>query len=724
MNNYKRFVNYDNALIPLNEGFFSWLKGLLKNLIGGIFHVDSYEKFVDRLNKMPRIILGLDSETTNESQKVNIIQEEVYIPKRSRTKIFEGRSRFATPLTEGSNKMDNLGLDKDLIKNLLNYGNSLIKKESSNVSFTDEQKEKLVDIYNNKVKKDRNLEAFSQKIDKDGENGIKGFENKDYYIVLYAIKTIVETDNKDKEVKEDNEIISFLDACFNESENEELKKQIEEFKSKISKLEEDIRLLEKEKDKIKEEDEKALSEALKAHREIESELRTKIKDLEQSNEDKDNIINILISTYAPKIEELEKEVEKLKEENEALRKENDKLNAEIKHMRGEDYESEFKPITYDDLSKKTKMPSFKNALIQLLASLNDRTRQLNDKITPEILETMRNNLQQKKTINMSDIQVIEIAVSSFINLYSSGKLGLPKPQKGQELNVSELSQYKNVVQNSDPSKKFVSLYEALEKVVEQYKESFYAQWKEIRDKEVKYQQNKADNASWSGDGDVSYETLEKMHDNELEIESAINDIIDGCRSLIPNAIMGYFISSPIYKAAEEKINEMIDVLIENEKVLEENKKNPDLEVISVFNDILSDTIKEEDKEKIAEASNLFTEKVNDIINNKQISDVLDFNQGESFDIVIKSSGVKIAQKETIDTLMKKMQDVKSRLAFACLYFVYNNKPLKIEEDINGQKVDLFNISAQGHQDDVTQQGESFNKRNNLRKIYDYYTWQK
>lgn len=102
-------------------------------------------------------------------------------------------------------------------------------------------------------------------------------------------------------------------------------------------------------------------------------------------------------------------------------------------------------------------------------------------------------------------------------------------------------------------------------------------------------------------------------------------------------------------------------------------------------------------------------------------------------------------------MFKKIQNNKCRLALACLYFVYTNKPLKVEEDVNGQKVDLFNIStqqnnqqqndsSQGQQDSTnqqgnvtqqpqqntqtTQQGESFGRRNNLRKIYDYYIWQK
>ena len=133
------------------------------------------------------------------------------------------------------------------------------------------------------------------------------------------------------------------------------------------------------------------------------------------------------------IKKLENDIEELKKENEELKDENVKLKAEIKHMRGEDYESEFKPITYDDLKNKTKLPSFKNALIELLSALNDQTSQLNDKITDEKLAAMRNNIAENKTIPMSDIQILELSVSAFLNLYSSGQMSLPKPQKGESL---------------------------------------------------------------------------------------------------------------------------------------------------------------------------------------------------------------------------------------------------------------------------------------------------
>ena len=100
--------------------------------------------------------------------------------------------------------------------------------------------------------------------------------------------------------------------------------------------------------------------------------------------------------------------------------------------------------------------------------------------------------------------------------------------------------------------------------------------------------------------------------------------------------------------------------------------------------------------------------------------------------IIKSSGVKITQKETAETLFKKLQDNRVKLAFACLYFVYTNKSLKVEVVINNQKFDLFNLSGQQNNQQnnntqnqqQTQQGESFGRKNNLRKIYDYYIWRK
>lgn len=748
MKNYKKYVGYENSMTPLNEGFFSWLAGLLKNLVKSIFHVNSYDKFVERLNKMPRIIIGLEENgdnavstqsesTTNINDNDNVYNnsnESFYIPKRSRRRLYEARSRFVEPLKEASSKIDNLGLDKEFVNKLLSYGNSIVKKEDSNISFSEEQKAKLVELYNNKVNKDKTVETFAQKAESDGEAGVKGFENKDYYTVLLAIKNIVENNNsnseENKEEVKDNNASSLLALILNTTENEQLKEQIEEFKNKVSKLENDIKILEEEKNNIKEEDKKKLEDTLELYEVIEKELKNKIDELVNSNDNKDRTIEELIATYEPKIGELEQEIDRLKEENEKLKNDNSNLTAELKHMKGEDYKSEFKPITYDDLKNKTKMPSFKNTLITLLQSLNDKTVQLNDKITDEKLQEMRKNIENHKTLPMSDIQVIELAVSDFLNLYSSGNLGLPKPEKGEEFTLADLSKYQNVVSNANPERKFASLYNSLNKVVDIYEDNFNDELKFIRDMEAKYQQEKANNASWNGQKDISYNTIKKMSDNDTMIRGTIDSIIDGCRSLIPNAIMGFFIASPIYKAAEEKINTMLDVLIANEKVIEENKKNPDLQVISVFSDILGNTIKEEDDKKVEEATTLFTEKIKEIVNNEQLKNIVNVN--DSLVDIIKSSGVKITQKETAETLFKKLQDNRVKLAFACLYFVYTNKSLKVEVVINNQKFDLFNLSGQQNNQQnnntqnqqQTQQGESFGRKNNLRKIYDYYIWQK
>lgn len=616
MRDYKRFINYDNALCPLNEGFFSWLKGLLKNLIKGVFHVNSYEQFVDRLNKMPRIILGLDDKGVDESYSpnvINVINEDNNIPIRSRSR------------------------------------------------FTNNPQPQV-------------LEASSK--------------NK-YKKLSDAIK---------------NRTLNI--------ENEELKKEMEKLNNTIIELENNIDLLNKEKDEIDNESKNKLEELQKKY----NDLSLSLLEITDAN---DKEIKEMIEKHNSELNELAQEVDELRNENEKLRDENKNLKSEIKHMKGEDYKSEFKPITYDDLENKTKMPSFKNALIGLLSSLNDQTQQMNDKVSSEKIEMMRKNLKQKKTINMSDIQIIELYVSGFLNLYSSGKLGLPKPQKGQELNVSELSQYQNVIINSDPSKKFASLYDALEKIVKQYEESFNQQWKEVREMEVKYQQQKSDNASWSGDGDIKYETLKKMYDNELEIEGAINDIIDGCRSLIPNAIMGYFISSPIYKAAEEKINQMLDVLIENEKVVDENKKNPEQEVVKLYNSVMTDTVDEDDKQKIQQASNLFSEKVSAIIADEKLKNKLPFVNDDIFEDIVKNSGIKIIANDNVSDLMRKMQDIKCRLALACLYYVIMQKPLKVITEVDDVDVDLFNLSANNEFNN-----ESNTYKRNLKKIYDFYTWEK
>jgi hypothetical protein len=224
--------------------------------------------------------------------------------------------------------------------------------------------------------------------------------------------------------------------------------------------------------------------------------------------------------------------------------------------------------------------------------------------------------------------------------------------------------------------------------------------------------------------------------------------------------MGFFISSPIYKAAEEKINSMLDILIANEKVVEDHKKDPSLQVISLFGAIASNNVEDDDKVKVDAASKLYKEKVDAILKNEQLAQNVRIDE-TPFERIIQESGVKITTKETVESLFNKMDDDRCRLAFACLYFTMLNKPLKVEKDINGQKVDLFNLGKDNNAQNNQQQGNNTDsstnanssgennngeetkpqpsatptpqgstsdslqtRRSRVKKIYDYYTWQK
>lgn len=492
----------------LNEGFFDWIKGLLKNLVGSVFHVNNYEKFIERINKFPNIILGIENNTEDSNESVS---ESYYVPKRSRKRLYEGRSRFAKPILEDD-----------------------------------------TDVTDNDVK-----DVSTSK-----------------------------SDTKDDSTKKDD----------------------------------------------------------------------------------------------------------------------------IKKMSKEDYVNVFQPITYDDLDKNTKTPSFKNVLIKKLDALNKSRVQLEEKFTPAIKSKIQRTLSSGKTIAMSDIQVLEIFVSDFLNLYSSGTLGLPKVEKDKKMTISELSQYKNVVDKADPSKKFSTLYNELNKVIKTYEDSFNSEWEFIRTKEEEYEKRRADNASWDGDGEVSYETIQKISDNEMEVSAAIDSIIEGCRDLIPNAIAGFFINSPIYKDTETQINELLKYLIENEKVLEENKKNPDLKVISVLSDIIGHNIEESDKENINKAYELYNTKVSNLLNKYKDNDlkIVNIDSVDNFIKLLENSNLKITKNETMKSLLNKINNDNIKLAIACLYNVYTSKTFSVEYNIpNVGKIDLFK--------------ESYNYRSKeLKNLYDLY----
>lgn len=668
-----KYINYNNSIEALNEGFFSWLGGLIKNLFKGIFHVDSYKKFVDRINKMPRIILGLTDGKKNESETNNSIE-----------RLYEGRrSRFNKFIFEADENTEN---DNTTPTDNNNEDSELVKLIDTCKDFVDDATKTKLDEVRKQVKENESIIALGNEPD---------------------AETVF---NSDSEIKEQYNAIK----SYNESLQANLAKALE-LEDENAKREAIVSIFD--------------SEEVKQIKELSSKIKEMQTKFEELLNDK---------------EKLEREKEEKEKENEELKDKNDELNAKIEKMNGSQYESEFKPIQNEEIDAlvKSKTPSFKKTLAELLMKLRDQSAQINNKFSDETIQKLNQIIESGQVISTSDVQSMEIVVSDFLNLYSGGGMNLPKPEKDKKMTVAELSQYKNSIDKGDNTKKFKSLYASLEKVVDIYEESFNAEWKFVREREKKYQQEKANNASWDGDGDISYKTMKKIVDNEIEIQGAMDSMINQCKGLIPNAIMGYFINSPIYDNAEETVNKILTILIANSKNVEELSKNPELKVVSVFNDILTNTINEEERGNIDNAKNLFKEKVNKISQLYPNKTTFTPQDGDKFEDIIQDSNIKITSKDTADVVMKKIQDVKCRLAFACLYFVYINKPLSVMENIDGQNVDLFKIGDnnqqqnQNNQQNNNQQPGATNtpqgqqpesattKRSRLKKIYDMYSWQK
>ena len=724
----------------LNEGFFSWLGGLIKNLFKGIFHVNSYKQFVDRLNKMPRVILGLTDGKSNESKKVNN-NEKLYEGKRSRFSKFifeadENTEDTSTTNVEGgdnttdantnnndsntNNDATNTNADAQQNANDSNEDNSsnsrLIQLINMCKSFVDDTTKAKIEELESQVKVNEEIVKFVEESKKkEGEETVDAVLNSDseiksqYDAIVLYNSTLEEKLEKIVAIEDENkkreEIVSIFDS-------EEVK-QIKQLSSKITELQNNV---------------------------------------EQLINDK---------------ERLEKEKEEKEKENDELKGENDDLKAEIQKMKGSEYESEFKPIQNEEIDAlvKSKTPSFKKTLAELLMKLRDQSAQINKKFDENTIKKLNQIIESGQVISTSDVQSMEIIVSDFLNLYTGGGMNLPKPEKDKKMTVAELAQYKNSIDKGDNSKKFKSLYDALAKVVKIYEESFNAEWKFVREREKEYEKQKAANASWDGDGSISYKTMRKIVDNEIQIQGAMESMINQCQGLIPNAIMGFFINSPVYQHTEETINNILTILLANSKNAEELSKNPELKVVSTFNDILTNTINEEEKENIDKAKNLFKEKVNKIVQTYPNKTTFTQQDGDKFEEIIQNSNIKVTAKDNADALMKKIQDVKCRLTLACLYFVYMNKPLSVTENIDGQNVDLFNVgesnqqnqnnqqqnqnnqnnqqnqqnqqqNTQGQQNQQNQQPSATNnpqgnvnasamtKRSRLKKIYDMYTWQK
>lgn len=681
-----KYVNYNNSTEALNEGFFSWLGGLIKNLFKGIFHVDSYKKFVDRLNKMPRIILGLTDAKSNENEKVNSVE-----------KLYEGkRSRFNKFIFEADENTEN---DNTTSTDNNNEDSELVKLIDTCKEFVDDATKTKLDEVRKQVKENEGIIALGNEPD---------------------AETVF---NSDSEIKEQYDAIK----SYNESLQANLAKALE-LEDENAKREAIVSIFD--------------SEEVKQIKELSSKIKEMQTKFEELLNDKEKL--------EKEKEEKEKENEELKDKNDELNAKNDELNAKIEKMNGSQYESEFKPIQNEEIDAlvKSKTPSFKKTLAELLMKLRDQSSQINKKFSEETIQKLNQIIESGQVISTSDVQSMEIIVSDFLNLYTGGSMSLPKPEKDKKMTVAELAQYKNSIDKGDSSKKFKSLHDALAKVVKIYEESFNAEWEFVREREKEYEKQKAANASWDGDGSISYKTMKKIVDNEIEIQGAMDSMVNQCMGLIPNAIMGYFINSPVYKHTEDTINNILTILLANSKNVEELAKNPELKVVSTFNDILTNTINEEEKENIDKAKNLFKEKVNKIVQTYPNKTNFTQQDGDKFEEIIQNSNVKVAPKDNADTLMKKIQDVKCRLILACLYFVYMNKPLSVIDIVDGQKIDLFNVVGSNQQNQQGQNNQQQNqqgqtetpqatntpqgqqpesvttKRSRLKKIYDMYTWQK
>ena len=702
-----RYVNYNNALKPLNEGFFSWLGGLIKNLFKGLFRTNTYEEFIKRLNALPRIILGLDKSNSNESKKV--VFNSSINERRSRFKsdkermLYESRSRYSS-INEAEGDENNTETNTDN------------NQDTDNTQETSNNQETTTDTPQEKSELVKMIEECESLVEGEIKEKLEALKklviNNESVIALKDEEGSEEVFNDEEVKKEYDDIVKY---------NEDLKNKFSEIIS--------IQNIEEKKNAI-------VSF-------FDSEEVKKIKEL-----------SIELEELSVKLEELKKEKENVERENDELKDENDELNAKIENMNSSDYESEFTPIEEEeiDVLVKSKKPSFKKTLAELLLKLRDSSAQLKNKFSDENIKKLEEIVQSGRTLSMRDVQTMELNVSDFLNLYSGGSMNLPKPEKNESLTIADLAQYDSVIKSADNSKKFKTIYDSLREVIKIYEDSFVSEWKFVRETEKEYQQQKAQNASWDGDGTVNYETMKKILGHEMEIQGAMKSMIDQCNALIPNAISGFFVSSPVYKNAEETINKIVNLLVSNSKNIEEQQKNPEMKVISVFNDIMTNTINREEEENIKKASDLFNVKVNEIVKaypNKTNFSNSDINR---FENNIQTSKVKVTQKDTSDTLMKKIQDVKGRLAFACLYFVYMNKPLQVMEDIDNQKVDLFMVGEQQNGNNQNQQNNQQNnqqqnnnqnqqpsstqqpqpqqpesagmRRSRMKKIYDAYTWQK
>jgi hypothetical protein len=226
------------------------------------------------------------------------------------------------------------------------------------------------------------------------------------------------------------------------------------------------------------------------------------------------------------------------------------------------------------------IPSFPQVAAYLLKNLDTQIKELQTKLPETKIKNDLNAVKNNSRIDQRYVQQLEIIVTDFFKKYSSGSIQLPQPQKGKALNYDEMQKWNNfageINKNSDIA--FKSISDAMKRVVNDYKENFESELKNLLAREDAFiQKNK--------DGQPSYEDDKFKNEWKHKITSKMNLIATSCEEYIPTAINRYFISSSIYNNASKYIMQLLELLLANSKnVANPQSNNIFLTLYNNFND--------------------------------------------------------------------------------------------------------------------------------------------
>lgn len=247
------------------------------------------------------------------------------------------------------------------------------------------------------------------------------------------------------------------------------------------------------------------------------------------------------------------------------------------------------------------IPSFPQVAKQLLNGLKKQIDRNKERLSIDRIKEDIENVKNGSSLSQQYVQILEILVTDFIRKYSSGKLILPKPEKGKTMSEHDINLWLKYTEDiSGKNEMFSYVHSTMERVVNDYEKIFNDQYNNLKEDENSFIKKYKD-------GEQSKNDRNFLTEWDNKIISKIKEVKENCIQYIPIAISEYFISNKIYTDAVDYIRLALQLLVANSKNMASSNKNIKNTLLDYVSDWMND-----DKDDII---NIINNEKNQILSN-------------------------------------------------------------------------------------------------------------